>query len=42
VYLVPANPKYPVVEIPENAEFQCLGVCIDTFRPPKKVEWRGE
>lgn len=40
VYLVPANPKYPVFEVPESSEFQSLGVCIDTFRPPKKVEWR--
>jgi len=40
VYLVPANSKYPVVELPDEAQFQCLGVCIDTFRPPKKVDWR--
>lgn len=40
IFLVPANPKYRVVEIAEESEFQCLGVCIDTFRPPKRVEWR--
>lgn len=40
VYLVPANPKYPIFEVPESSEFQSLGVCIDTFRPPRKVEWR--
>ena len=37
IHLVPANEKYPVYVVPEEASFECLGVCIDTFRPPKKV-----
>lgn len=40
IFLVPANSKYRVVEIAEESDFQCLGVCIDTFRPPTRVEWR--
>jgi SOS-response transcriptional repressor LexA/transcriptional regulator with XRE-family HTH domain len=40
IYLVPANSKYSVVELDEGTQFQCIGVCIDTFRPPKRVNWR--
>lgn len=40
IFLVPANRKYRVVEIAEESDFQCLGVCIDTFRPPTRVDWR--
>lgn len=40
IHLVPANEKYPVYVVPEEASFECLGVCIDTFRPPRKVSKR--
>lgn len=40
IRLVPANEKYPIYEVPEVSSFECLGVCIDTFRPPKKVPKR--
>lgn len=41
IFLVPANRKYAVIEVAEESDFQCIGVCIDTFRPPTRVSWRS-